>query len=79
MKRILIMSDTHGMASAYRRVLAREKELDALIFLGDGLRDLEVVEGLRPRLPVSALRGYFGFSALEPGHGLAAVGGNSVY
>ena len=43
MKRILIMSDTHGMASAYRRVLAREKELDALIFLGDGLRDLEVV------------------------------------
>ena len=43
MKKLLVLSDSHGDTQALRRCLEQEPELDALIFLGDGCRDLDQV------------------------------------
>ena len=43
MTKLLVLSDSHGGRAAIERVLMKEsKSIDALIFLGDGLRDLEL-------------------------------------
>ena len=43
MTKLLILSDSHGGSDAIARILKAEREnIDALIFLGDGLRDLEL-------------------------------------
>ena len=39
MTKLLVLSDSHGGRTAIERVLMKEsKNIDALIFLGDGLR-----------------------------------------
>ena len=39
MTKLLVLSDSHGGRAAIERVLMKEsKSIDALIFLGDGLR-----------------------------------------
>ena len=46
-----VLSDSHGGRAAIERVLMKEsKSIDALIFLGDGLRDLELALTLYPKL-----------------------------
>ncbi len=37
---LLVLSDSHGRADSVREVILRQRGLDALLFLGDGLRDL---------------------------------------
>lgn len=37
---ILVLSDTHGMTDRVQEVLSRHTRSDALLFLGDGIRDL---------------------------------------
>ena len=51
MKTTLVLSDTRGSASAVTRVAAKNPGADALIFLGDGCRDLEKVQNALP-MPV---------------------------
>ena len=42
MTKLLVLSDSHGGRAAIERVLLKENaNIDALVFLGDGLRDLE--------------------------------------
>ena len=49
MTKLLVLSDSHGGRAAIERVLMKEsKSIDALIFLGDGLRDLELALTLYP-------------------------------
>ena len=62
MTKLLILSDSHGGSDAIARILKAEREnIDALIFLGDGLRDLELALTKYPcwvwfsRLPVPTL------------------------
>ena len=51
MTKLLILSDSHGGSDAIARILKAEREnIDALIFLGDGLRDLELALTKYPRL-----------------------------
>ena len=50
---LLILSDSHGRADLLREVILRQRGLDALLFLGDGLRDLP--DGLP--CPTYAVRG----------------------
>ena len=54
--KFIIVSDTHGSTEYLRRVLAMHKDGDGVIFLGDGLSDLEsVCEGCG--MPLYAVRG----------------------
>ena len=51
MTKLLVLSDSHGGRDAIERILkAESKNIDALIFLGDGLRDLELALTKYPRL-----------------------------
>ncbi|MBR7185036.1 MAG: metallophosphoesterase [Clostridia bacterium] len=51
--KLLVLSDSHGRRDAVRRVLDLHADADALIFLGDGLRDLP--DALP--MPLHAVRG----------------------
>ena len=61
MTKLLILSDSHSNRLALEHILKAEADhIDALIFLGDGLRDLEQTLTLYPRLrayPVAEQRG----------------------
>ncbi len=76
MTRVIAVSDSHGAADSLRWVLRHEKA-DALIYLGDGLRDLEEAMDARPQgLRIYRVRGNcdFGYGD-EPVQGLCAFGG----
>ena len=72
MTKLLILSDSHGSTQAVRRILAAEKDADAVIFLGDGLPDLELALTEAPKTRVYSVAGNCDFGALEPLDGLAA-------
>jgi len=70
---LLILSDSHNSSGAVERILKAERNnIDALIFLGDGLRDLELALTHYPKLRAYAVAGNCDFGALEPYDGLAA-------
>lgn len=72
MTKLVILSDSHNSADAIKRILKTESDADAAIFLGDGLRDLELALTHHPRLRVYAVAGNCDYGALEPLDGLAA-------
>ena len=72
MTKLLILSDSHNSASAVERILHAESDANAVVFLGDGLRDLEEALTLHPKMKVYAVAGNCDFGALEPLDGLAA-------
>ena len=52
MTKLLILSDSHSNRLALEHILKAEADhIDALIFLGDGLRDLEQTLTLYPSAP----------------------------
>ena len=55
MTKLLILSDSHNSTGAVERILHAESDADAVIFLGDGLRDLEEALTLYPKLKVYAV------------------------
>ena len=76
MTKLLILSDSHNSRLAIENILAAEADsIDALIFLGDGLRDLEQALTFYPSLRAYAVAGNCDFGALEPLDGLAAFDG----
>ena len=73
MTKLLILSDSHSNRLALEHILKAEADhIDALIFLGDGLRDLEQTLAFFPHLRVYSVAGNCDFGALEPLDGLAA-------
>ena len=72
MTKLLILSDSHNSAGAVERILHAESDAKAVVFLGDGLRDLEDALTLHPKMKVYAVAGNCDFGALEPLDGLAA-------
>ena len=80
MTKLLILSDSHNSRLAIENILAAEADsIDALIFLGDGLRDLEQALTFYPSLRAYAVAGNCDFGALEPLDGLAAFDGVVVF
>lgn len=72
MTKLVILSDSHNSADAIKRILKAEADADAAIFLGDGLRDLEIALTMHPRLRVYSVAGNCDYGALEPLDGMAA-------
>ena len=73
MTTLLILSDSHNSREAIERILKAEAAtIDALIFLGDGLRDLELALTRYPKLRAYAVAGNCDYGALEPLDGLVA-------
>ncbi len=59
---VLVISDTHGRSDRIRRLLSHVKGADALIFLGDGLADLDEATA-DCHVPVLSVRGNCDFFA----------------
>lgn len=79
MTKLLILSDSHNSPDVVQRILRDETDVDALIFLGDGLRDLEQGLTQHPRLRTYAVAGNCDYGALEPLDGLAAFDKTVVF
>lgn len=72
MTKLLVLSDSHNSPGAVKRAIRAEKDADAIIYLGDGLKDLELALTEFPHKRVYAVAGNCDFDALEPLDGLAA-------
>lgn len=79
MTKLVILSDSHNTPEAVRRVFAAEKDMDAAIYLGDGLRDVAKVAPEFAYLRVYAVAGNCDFDAMEPQDGLAAFDKVLIY
>jgi putative phosphoesterase len=75
--KICVCSDTHGDSSGIAEMAAKERP-EAILFLGDGLRDLERVT-LPPATAVFAVRGNCDFASSAPEERLATLGGVGFY
>ena len=72
MTKLVVLSDSHNTPQAIKRILKAEKGASAVIYLGDGLRDLELALTECPALRVYAVAGNCDFNSMEPQDGLAA-------
>ncbi len=72
MKKIVIASDSHGDAPALRRILQAEPDAAALVFLGDGYRDLEGLAEEFRQLRIYHVLGNCDYDAQGPEEGLVA-------
>ncbi len=64
--RILIVSDTHRNFRALSNIIERHPESRTLLFLGDGLRELEDAELLYPEKQIIAVRGNCDWASFLP-------------
>ena len=78
--RILVLSDSHGMPSRILDAVEAHPEAEALIFLGDGKRDLDTVESYYHSLPnVIKVAGNCDFSSSLPLLRVVTLGGKKIY
>lgn len=79
MTKLVIVSDSHNTPRALKSILRAEKDANALLYLGDGLRDLDLALTEQPGLRAYAVAGNCDFGALEPQDGLVAFEKLVVY
>ena len=76
---LLVLSDSHGRSDNVSRAIEAAGKVDAILFLGDGLRD---VESLSADAPICAVRGncdFFGYAAFdEPDERIISFGEYNV-
>lgn len=77
--RLLVMSDSHGRKNMLLDVIELHPEADAVIFLGDGERDIEFVENYFPDKKIYAVCGNCDFNSELPPFLLEKFGGKTVY
>ena len=77
--KLLVVSDVHGDLDALERAVDAEADADAVIFLGDGLREAEDLQDMRPELKIYSVRGNCDYVSFAPPDGLAAFGGVLFY
>ena len=79
MTKLVVVSDSHNTPDALKRIFRAEKGCDAVIYLGDGLKDLDLAATEFAWLRIYAVSGNCDFGALEPQDGLAAFDQVVVY
>ena len=79
MTKLVILSDSHNTPEAVRRILRADKGCDAVIYLGDGLKDIDHVAPEFACTRVYSVAGNCDYGALEPQDGLAAFDGVLIY
>ncbi len=71
MTTLIVLSDSHGDADSIRRVLAAEKTISAVIYLGDGIRDMEQAMEEHAGLRYYLVSGNCDFHSFYPREALA--------
>ena len=75
--KILVLSDVHGLVSYAERMVEREQP-DEVIFLGDGLRDIEQSARFFPKVRFHFVKGNCDFAG-EKEEQCITLGGKSIY
>ena len=79
MTKLLILSDSHNSRLAIENILAAEADsIDALVFLGDGLRDLEQALTFYPSLRAYAVAGNCDFFSNLPKTQIIEIDGQRI-
>lgn len=55
--KLLVFSDSHGMPLYMRETLEKRRDVDAVIFLGDGQNDFQMMRALFPNIAFYSVRG----------------------
>ena len=76
--KFIVFSDSHGIADNMIRAVNKEKP-DLCFFLGDGERDLSLLQKRFPQLPVNAVRGNCDVFSSLPGTLVCAAGGLKIF
>lgn len=78
--RIIVLSDSHKALSNLRTAIEEQRDKSAtLIFLGDGLRDLESCEDLTENMRIIAVKGNCDMYCPEDSTALSEIGGKRIY
>ena len=77
--RLLVLSDSHGRKNLLLKAVELHPEADAVIFLGDGERDIEFLKEIYPELKLYAVCGNCDFNSANPPFLLEKFGGKTVY
>ena len=64
--KILVFSDSHGQPDFMQEMITRNRRADAVIFLGDGQRDIELMRSMFPEIAFIAVRGNCDFGSDLP-------------
>ncbi len=76
---VLVISDVHGRRDAVERVLEKHADVRTVLFLGDGLREVEgVADGHRSRTFIM-VPGNGDFASMLPPARLEILGGKRVF
>ncbi len=73
--KLVILSDSHGAYSMLCKALERESDADAIIYLGDGVRDMIRWQEEHPGHRVYLARGNCDMETYVPDEGVAAFDG----
>ena len=71
--KVVILSDSHGFRARVFSILHREEDADSVIFLGDGLYEMEELELASPGLPLYMVRGNCDISLSTPADRLLSM------
>jgi putative phosphoesterase len=77
--KILVISDSHGAENTFIDVLEKQKDADALFFLGDGERDFESVRYYIGKMRIYALRGNCDIFSTLNDEGLEVLEGKRIF
>lgn len=77
--KILVISDVHGRRDAVERVLEKQPNAATVLFLGDGLREVEDVADNHPERSFIMVPGNCDFAALQPAARLEILGGQRFF
>ena len=76
---ILILSDSHGCYALAKKALELNPDVDAVIFLGDGARDMERLQSEGCHVPMYIVRGNCDLASFEPEETMEAFDGHLVF
>lgn len=77
--KLLVVSDVHGDYQRLCDAVEAEKDADAVIFLGDGLAQAEMLQDEYPALRVYTVRGNCDYASFSPAEALCAFDGVLVF
>lgn len=77
--RLLVLSDSHGRKNLLLEAVELHPEADAVIFLGDGERDIEFLKEHHPEIKLYAVCGNCDFNSSLPPFLIEKFGGKTVY
>ena len=76
--KLVVLSDIHGDYQRLVNTVFAERDADAIIFLGDGLRELDRLQDEQPALKIYAVRGNCDIASFAPPEAITAFAGKMI-